>query len=632
MFNITANGTAIVNLRHLDIKNGEIGIAFGGSGILQTIETTIERNASSGISATATSSDTELVIDTGTLILDNGDYACYVFNLAPLGGGIRLDGPIEMTMTAPQTLIAFNSACKGGGLYVGPEAYAYIGSPGYNGLPAIYQNAAMLEGGGAFVAGTLKLFTTDSAHPIGLSHNSAVENGGGIYVSGTDAKLCAWDFAINDNTADGFGSAIYGNDSSIILNRNEYTGCSVHPEAVRCASPTACNQISDNTNTGADTNNALGAAIDLSGASLVGRRISLRNNNSAAAIRSTDSNVSIDECLIADNKVSGSLLASNLEDPQSESSLYLKNCTIAGNDIAIGAVVQSNAYLYLFNSILYQPDTPTLSFTGPQGQFSADSLLLDNGSNVPPGATIARGISPFVAPEAGDYHLLYNSAAVDFAAGIVSDAFDLDGNPRDVDIPDRPNFNGPRDLGAYEWTPLIRNGWFETGLAEWGAFGASWDGTQNASGGSGSGSLHYSTSGLTYRDVNVGEQCVQLAQPGQYTLDGWGKGGGSTIQSRDYAVVAWEFRHDGGAGCSSGTADASGELTLHGGTSWGHPSLPATIDVSPQQFGPHASITVRLIARDGSPTNVGGPISAWFDGITLDVTSPNDVVFENGFE
>jgi len=52
--------------------------------------------------------------------------------------------------------------------------------------------------------------------------------------------------------------------------------------------------------------------------------------------------------------------------------------------------------------------------------------------------------------------------------------------------------------------------------------------------------------------------------------------------------------------------------------------------VTTSPFGATSSITIRLIARDGNPTNVGGSISAWFDGITLDFD--DDRIFADGFD
>ncbi len=637
VFGITANGSSIVKLRHLDIKNGDVGVAFNGDGVLQTIETVISNNHIHGISAGTSGSTAELVIDTGTLILNNGINRCFFLGLY-YGGGISLEGAIEMTMTAPQTMIAFNSACRGGGLSVGPGAHAYIGSPGYNGLPALYQNVAIDSGGAAWVSGTLKLFTTDPERPIGVKSNYAEGNGGGVYVGGTAARLCAWDFAFEDNTAEGNGAAIYGDSALIVMNYNAYNGCSAHPEAVPCAPSEKCNIVSGNVNSGAETNSELGAAVDLYAANLVANGIVMRDNNGSSVVRTKNGTVSIDECLIADNTTSGALLHATKDDAAADDSLYLKNCTIAGNSINPDSVIRAQDDLYLFNSIIQQPDIPTLNFTGTAAQLLLDSLLLNEGSNAAFGSNSVTGDAQFVAPASGNYRLTRTSPAIDFAAGIVSDPFDLDGNLRDVDLPEVANRSGPRDLGAYEWNPLIINGWFDANLSYWTHTEGAWDGTQSAAGNTGSGSWK------VQRDVTppidpirpdsvlggtfyVGEQCVRLPAAGTFLLNGWGKGGGNALFN-DSAVLAWELRKNGGADCS-GTADATGELTLSHGA-WAQAAHPAVIDVSASDFHRGAStIRVRLVMRSSYPTGVR---SVWFDGITLDATYSSDVVFANGFD
>ena len=123
-----------------------------------------------------------------------------------------------------------------------------------------------------------------------------------------------------------------------------------------------------------------------------------------------------------------------------------------------------------------------------------------------------------------------------------------------------------------------------------------------------------------------------LPAPGIYRLNGWGKGGGSTSITRDYAVLKWEIREQSSGICTNGVL-ASGQMTLGGGTSWGHPAQPSVIDLSEAQFGTNKhSIKLILVAHDGGV--VGGPhsISAFFDGITLDLAPSDDVIFADGFD
>jgi len=626
VFAITANGSAIVKLRHLDIKNGKTGISFSGNGILQTIETTITRNTSVGIAASTTGNTAELVIDTGTLVIDNGTSECLFLDL-PFGGGIRLEGAIEMTMTAPQTMIGLNSACKGGGLYVGSGAYAYIGSPGYSGLPAIYQNDAAGDGGGAFVLGTLKLFTTDSAHPTTLGHNEAERNGGGVFVGGANSRLCGWDFAIDDNTAQGLGGAIHGEGgSTIVLNRDDNALCTPHPEAVRCALGTTCSSISGNAARGGDA-----GVVELSSSLLDSKRVRMRRNEAAFAVHGLDSDVRLNACLIADNTISKRLL--DTYGAATANSLFVDSCTLARNTIG-EAVIYTTRKTWLTNDIIDQPNN-VVADIGPNDVYVANLLVTSTGG-LPASPSIVLGNPMFVDAAHGDYHVNLTSPAIDFAAADTSFSdIDLDGDPRNVDLPGVPNRYGPRDLGAYEWNPLIRNGWFDANLSSWTHFDGAWDGAQNAAGNAGSGSwkmLRDVTPPIGIQpmqsgpgDYSVGEQCVRLPASGSYLLNGWGKGGGNMI-FRDSAVLAWEYRKNGGADCS-GTPDASSEMTLGSSAAWTRPAQSAVIQVPAADF--HANGTtlkVRLLMRT---TAAAGVRSAWFDGLTLE---RSDVIFANGFD
>lgn len=630
VFRITANGSAIIKLRHLTITGGEEGgIGFTGTGVLQTIESTIENNLGTGIVATATGSDAELVLDTGTVIANNEDIRLF-FGV----GGVSLEGPIEMTMIAPQTIVAFNQGGRVGGVKVGPEAHAYIGSPGLGGVPAIFGNfsrglgfGGVFGAGGVEVEGVLKLFTTVATTPVRIRDNSSPD-AGGLWVR-PQGRLCAWNFVIDDNSG-GIGSAIHANGGSVTLNRNT-PSCTPHPAAVSCAPGTPCNLIAGNIARDVAGNPTAGAAIAVSGGDLGGQQVQIRDNIGAQAVGATNGNVSLSECLMAGNTTSDRLVDVDRTGDGNTSSLYLSNCTIAGNQIAGASVIRSRDELALFNSIIDQPDRPAQTFLGHPDDFLLGYLLLSNAQGVPFGPTIVQDDPQFVAPAAGDYHLRQTSPGIDFAPGIVSAAYDLDGNPRDIDLPDVANRFGPRDLGAYEWQVLLRNGDFDIpNPSPWTLLSGVWDGIQNASGPSGSGSWSFSGTGLTQPRVDLLRQCVRLPGPGRYRLGGWGRGGGDTIANRDYAVLAWEFRRVGTAGCNSGAADSTGEFTLGYGTTWRQPTQPATVAVSAADWSPTSSITVTLTAVDGGITSPRS-ISAWFDGITLTMEDESRI-FADGFD
>ena len=450
VFDITTSGSAVVKLRHLHITNAKrYGIYFRGSGTLQTIESTIDRNTVTGIHAEASAgSVAQLILDTGTLILQNG-----LINYS-YGGGVYLSGPITMTMTAPQTVIGLNQALFGGGLYVGGGASANIGSPGYGGLAAIYGNSSDIQGGGIYSTGTVKLFTADPAKPVRVVDNSAGSAGGGIFVSGPDALLCAYDFVIDDNQAGIGGSAIYagggafGQSPYVILNRYDEPECTLPPNARRCAAGETCNSISGNTIEHDDSDEPSGAIIDLNSYVFFrADRVKMRGNTGFYAIHGTDSHIELNHTLIADNTIGGVLLVAEGANTAIEA-LSVDHSTIANNDFAGDFVLHSPNVLWLSDSIIFQPGIPT--FVVNPRVLNVQNLLAGSPLNLPSAPDIVVDYPMFVDPASGDYHLTRYSHAIDFAPADAYDLLDLDGHPYDIDLPEVTNRYGPRDLGAYE--------------------------------------------------------------------------------------------------------------------------------------------------------------------------------------
>jgi hypothetical protein len=152
----------------------------------------------------------------------------------------------------------------------------------------------------------------------------------------------------------------------------------------------------------------------------------------------------INNCLIAENEVSGDLLHTD-----ELSSMALDNCTIAFNTIA-GTNVMSLGYPTLRRSIVWQPGN-TVLLVNRGSRTVADVMANEVDSLGGSDAGIIVADPQFVDPAKGDYHLPQTSPAVDFAASDGVSATDLDASKRNVDLP-IPNRAGgwPVDLCAYE--------------------------------------------------------------------------------------------------------------------------------------------------------------------------------------
>jgi len=480
VFRINALGAAIIKLRLLTITLGNTddtgaggGIYFTGTGNLELIESEISNNTAGyggGIFAAASGTNTELIISEGTTIV--GNTARYH------GGGLFVGGPLEMTMNAPNTIIAFNEALgidgfsgHGGGLLLVGPAIAYIGSPGLGGLGAIYGNSARYGGGisieganGDEQNGLVKLYTTDPLNPVRIQSNTASQHGGGVFLlpyqgllDFSDAKLCAQDFRIEDNLAED-GSGIYADYSSYL---DAHWGSRVNlnqPEcaqagATTCAAGVACNTISGNgtSTTGGDPTD--GAAVRMVGSSsLTASRLEMRGNVGGYAIFGSDSRALIDTCLIAENQNSQQLLRSDgvINDGIHIGYMTLDGCTLANNVIASTDVIHAEDAFKLHTSIIDQPGNLTLAYSGEASDLDVTYVLASDGTSLPDDPTIYVGVPSFMDPANGDYHLRLDSFAVDFAPPVTGDDRDLDRQPRDQNMVGVPDAFGVRDLGAYE--------------------------------------------------------------------------------------------------------------------------------------------------------------------------------------
>lgn len=487
---ITINGTSNVTLRYLDITNvgnnangNGGGVDFDGSGSL-TLDTSWVANnhAANGggvyFNGSGASPSTLSVLAHSEIFSNTADGD---------GGGILVAGNSVLNVLQSDILIQFNNAPggNGGGIDVIGPAKAYIGSPGVIGVAGqigvVSNNTAAYGGGVAIMSGSndgdyplVQLFTTNAALPVEISSNTASHTGGGIYLKGYTnafpdfanyARLCAWDFRIEDNIAQE-GAAIYGDVDSGVNDVGSFVelgGCYLSggllpdpPEAVACKNSASCNTIDDNQ----ATDPALGSAILIQDNGLLNaNRLAMRNNGVAHAIRivGDSTNTFLSDCLLADNTVAGELIYLT----GSATPLTIEACTFANNTIGTSHVIHAESDVSINDSIIAEPDTLALDYSGDPANLIVHYVVsndLTTLGGVAPG--VIQGTPSFVDLAGGDYHLRAGLLGVDLAP--VPSGFDrtqgvdLDGNPRNVDLPSVVNAYGPRDIGAYEIQNLFR--------------------------------------------------------------------------------------------------------------------------------------------------------------------------------
>ena len=482
---IEIEGNSNVYLANLFITGGNLdadhsggGIYFGGQGSLALANSMVSLNTAGyggGINVNGSSGPTTLTLYSDTLILNN--------TAQTSGGGIRVEGDTRLYVLQPNTLIAYNDALGGygGGIEVLGPARADIGSPGYGALGVIFFNNAQYGGGIAAVTNSdqsnavVRLFTTDGANPVQVANNDASVKGGGIYLKSyiqffpfelADAMACASNYRINDNVAPD-GAAIYADRDQDIsgvyagstINLNQSDPCGPEPAealgAVPCAQGVACSEMARNVAAQSDATPTDGATIlvDNTGV-LYAEKLVLRNNSGGRAIRligetNPDSfsqpGGSLSNCLLVDNELTAELIR---DEAFHQEPLTIDACAFANNAIGTQAVMHNEDALSMTNALIYQPGKLTLEYSGSR-QVTGRYVLASDVSTLPGDVTIQTLDDPrFADAASGNYHLQTTSPAVDYAGGV--GGFDLEGNPRDVDLPQAPNAFGPRDLGPYE--------------------------------------------------------------------------------------------------------------------------------------------------------------------------------------
>ncbi len=405
----------------------------------------------------------------------NGNYGAYG------GGGIWCrNSRVYMTGTGSFVINNTTSSAPailgpGGGIRA-ENCEMNIASSGLFGSVSL--NSAGGAGGGISVSGersNIRLFTQDPLTPTRLASNDAGGVGGAIDI-GSSAYVTAWDVIIDLNTSRSGGGAVslFDNDAGPNANfhmKGTLDGAPTGPGtsiggAVNCAAFKRCNRIDSNMAIEAGGTRRTGAAIRAS-ASFSG------DSNTPAAVVVLDGTEivgnsgenlvelagdSVFAYLTGVAMLNNSSAAELLHAPFDRGYLSVLWSTIAGNAIGGAATFRSSmdgsgliAGTRLKNSIHWQPGKRIYSvINGTINSNNTDFLLSNDLTGVPVSTHNLVADPLFVAPAAQDYHLTFNSPAVDYAIPDTA-AATADHLPRLVDLqgPGNDNF-GAQDLGAYE--------------------------------------------------------------------------------------------------------------------------------------------------------------------------------------
>ncbi len=339
---------------------------------------------------------------------------------------------------------------------------------------AIDHNVAGSGGGIAVKAGSIaRLFNVDGTQPFTLHNNVASTtngdisdfSGGALYLGASTtndasnhAAACLFDVDMVGNSAVNRGTGVaveaYARLRVNSIGDSECDSAAVAASAVpsafggsRFKSNESLNSISQ------------AAVLDASGVSseMKVRRFRMELNDGYAirAQNAAGGTFAVSECLVDNNVTTNELIKIQ------GTSASIDGCTFADNSIAGAYVFALNSGSKLVRSIV--AESTGVAAWNPLDAFdlTAQYLLL-NKPTLPTDGTVIYASPSFVDPDNGDYHLLTTSPAADYApGGDESGIDDLDGRPREADLPNLTNRFGLRDLGAYEAPvsdEIFRNG------------------------------------------------------------------------------------------------------------------------------------------------------------------------------
>ena len=430
-------GLADVTLRDLWMEGGSRdddssagGISFRGRGRLQLESVQVAQSrgtpAANGIDLRGIDGEARLEFSGGTQVTGQANV------------GIVAVGTAVVSIHGDGNSIHDNAA----GLYLESPAFADIGATG----PVLSNNA----GYGLFIKAesdnsgrTTRLYSTDPARPLEISGNS----GGAIHFESTQAPywLCTRNLAIRNNASTVAGVSVVhakGNHANIEMNG---TNCEFPPEAdIQCPIGATCRDFTFNTS--AD-GKPLVAAVD--GATIAFDRVLFKGNR-ASSILSTNlgiSTTSASSITLTRSVVAYNDLRDNLFEALNGGVVDIWESTVKDNIglFQISFVGINPRLLQMTNSILDQAQI-LLANEGLASAVRFTNVLAQNEIGTD---GVQREIilgSPTYVDSFG--RLAPGSLGIDYAPA--GGGEDFDGQPRDIDIPGRPNVHGPRDLGAFE--------------------------------------------------------------------------------------------------------------------------------------------------------------------------------------
>ncbi len=288
-------------------------------------------------------------------------------------------------------------------------------------------NSELKENHSQFGGGLAAAFgcSIDAHAPTVISHNQAAAFGGGV-LSYDGSTIDLYGVTIESNAAEQ-GAAVAAYYGEVNMH-----GVTIQGNGAFIAS--AFYAIGNN------------ASISITQSTISGNITEVGTTAGAAMFGAT---VNIENSMVVDNDVNGSTLLAGYQGV-----LNLKYVTVAGNDELDGSVkLVENGAVNIESSIIHNAVEVVASDDGTGSLDMTCAIINEEGTydGIETVSVVSNLDTLFVDPLAGDYHLTFNSPAIDYCATAANIdpnyPTDIDGQVRGVDQPDVNN-GGIYDLGA----------------------------------------------------------------------------------------------------------------------------------------------------------------------------------------
>lgn len=356
---------------------------------------------------------------------------------------------------------AFNN---GGGVWLGRDAVLFNRNGKHR--SGFYKNVAENNGGGlAIDGGGMEIFQVSPGLEPAAFYGNSARIGGGVHVfndrPNTTAAFNASGITATRNHASeegGFAAVDIRSEDSIPVYGGIHVSASAPPVGgdpfAYCNTAISCNVFSDNEARGSDGGARPGALISIrnqgKGAAGFARfwNSSLRRNAGYNLVQNISDigTTWAQEIHFKNALIHGNALEKNLVDAQGFGSIYIESTTITQNDIH-APLIAGQGDIYLRGSV-FTDDAPLLE--NITAQTSAFTLMVRNADGLSGFPLVEQNDPRFVDPLNFDFQLEVDSPALDREWNDGSTPLDLNGKPRNVDLPWVADFNTPRDLGCFE--------------------------------------------------------------------------------------------------------------------------------------------------------------------------------------